>query len=107
MTQAQTESLQKRAELTPEELAIYQGGFKVAINFLYHHQANQDAMDAFRQYLNQHMPPEVVQEAINMVSPAINPQTGENCPAGKCPTPSGCVLCLFEFAFDGSYFTGV
>lgn len=92
--------------MTPEELKLYQGGFKVAVNFLYHHQTGEDGRAAFLQYLNQHMDPKVVEEAITMRNPDIDPQSGGPCPPGLCPTPNGCVLCEFQFAYDGTYLTG-
>lgn len=95
-----------REKLSPEELELYQAGFKVAVNFLYHHQASEENRSAFERYLNEHMDPEVVREAINMRNPENDPQSGGPCPPGFCPTPNGCVLCEFQNAFDGSYYTG-
>jgi len=90
--------------LTAEQLKFYQAGFKVAVNFLYHHH-DEPEQPTFLQFLNGNMDSDVVLEAVNLINPATLPN-GENCGAGKCPTPTGCVPCRFQFAFDGSYFTG-
>ncbi len=93
--------------MTPEELRFYQAGFKVAVNFLYHHQASEAERSAFGQYLNEHMDHEVVQEAISMINPDKAETTGVSCPPGECPIPgNGCRLCDFPFAYDGTYYTG-
>ncbi len=93
--------------MTPEELEMYRAGFKVAVNYLYHHQPNEEERIKFEEYLNLHMDPAVVQGAINLQNPDISTFSGSLCPPGECPGPGGkCVVCRFEFAFDGTYFMG-
>lgn len=88
-------------KMNNEELERYRNGFKVAINFLYHHQATDDDKTNFEKLLNEHMDAEVVQEAINLRN---NVQEGDHgCPPGLCFDGSGCVPCKFEYAFDGKY----
>ena len=88
--------------MTPEELVHYQNGFKVAINFLYHHHDEADK-EKFEKFLKDNAVDSVVKEAIEMTNNNLS-ASGESCPPGMCPDGTGsCVQCKFKYAFDGTY----
>jgi len=82
--------------MTEKELKLYQAGFKVALNFLYHHQESQEKKDDFEQFMKAHIDVETVDKSIQ-----ISGDPG--CGPGECLMGGRCVACGFQFAFDGSY----
>ncbi|HSK74573.1 MAG TPA: hypothetical protein VK892_22930 [Pyrinomonadaceae bacterium] len=102
LTREEMEALLATPGLPPDDLRLYQGGFMVAVNFIFHHAAafeNQAAID----HLNECIAGEVFQRAVEM---RFGEGSGDpsNCPPGTCPP--GCERCKFQFAFNGRYFTG-
>jgi hypothetical protein len=96
--------------MTPEEKIIYQKGFMVAINFLFHHQldaggkVDPQAQAKFKNFLLAHTDSKdegkIIEEAINLRTTMPG---GENCGPGFCFDGVSCVRCKFAFAFDGTF----
>lgn len=83
------------SDTTPAERSLYQKGYKVAINFLYHHTDSAN-ISAFKNFLDTQIDQSVVEESIAL-------QSDDNCEPGYCQTPRGCQLCDFDYAYDGRY----
>ena len=97
--------------MTKKEKIMFQKGFKVAVNFLFHHHLDDKgepdviAQENFKKFLlaNIDVPEEseIIDEAIAIRNTMDG---GGNCGAGYCPDGSGgCVVCAFGFAFDGTF----
>lgn len=97
--------------MTPEEKIIFRKGFKVAINFLYHHHLDEKgqpdpvAQEKFREFLlantDTSREKEIIEEAINL---RTTMEGGGGCGSGFCLDADGtCVRCRFKFAFNGTF----
>lgn len=97
--------------MTPEEKIIFQKGFKVAINFLFHHHLDEKgepdtvAQEKFRKFLlantNTSREKEIIAEAINLRTTMAGPGA---CSPGFCLDSDGtCIRCSFKFAFNGTF----
>jgi len=102
------------AEETIEELRKrrkhFRKGFRVALNFLYHHHETMAKTERppedkirFERFLKLHIDEGVVEDAKSIKS--ID-ETGNrtSCDPGYCRVGGTCVLCDFEFAYDAGNF---
>jgi hypothetical protein len=90
--------------MTPEQKEFFQKGFKVAMNFAFHHHPEEDR-EKFKGFLLAQTAndgeKQIIEEAINLKNTM---EGGENCGPGFCLDASGkCVLCKFRFAFNGKF----